>query len=113
MALARLPPRVKESQDVPFDRTKLPKPGDEVVEYHDDEPNESGDAEAQGNAMLDKGKERETKPFLSGIQLEVAKARAVLNANIGACYVNQVSQMNSELDYPECLQAYRRSMLKR
>ena len=36
------------------------------------------------------GDDDEEKPKLVGIDLEVAKARSVLNANIGACHVKLV-----------------------
>lgn len=53
----------------------------------------------EGGASSDKGKgkekeeldEPESKP-LTGLHLECAKARAILNANIGACHVKLVSK---------------------
>ena len=86
MALGKLPKRVKEIEHVPFDREKIPVPGEKDVNGTD----RSGE-----EGKSDKGKERESeKPPLTGIQLEYAKARSVLNANIGACYVNQVRMSN-------------------
>lgn len=59
-------------------------------------PDPDADAEREGG-NTDKGKgkkkveeEQELKP-LTGLQLECAKARAILNANIGACHVKLVS----------------------
>lgn len=60
-------------------------------------PDPEADAEREGG-NTDKGKEKvekeldgqELKP-LTGLQLECAKARAILNANIGACHVKLVS----------------------
>lgn len=51
-----------------------------------------------GSSDKGKGKEKEEQELdeqelkpLTGLQLECAKARAILNANIGACHVKLVS----------------------
>lgn len=76
-ALGRLPKRVEQ-----------PKP----YEAAPDPPDFADDG--AGNSL---GEEKEEKPQvvpehvpLSGLELECAKARAVLNANIGACHVKLV-----------------------
>ncbi|KAL5494704.1 hypothetical protein ACEPAI_165 [Sanghuangporus weigelae] len=70
MALGRLPKRVQEPK--PYEAPPDP------------------DAFAESSAEREENKENDEKPEpppLTGIELDCAKLRAVLNANIGACHV--------------------------
>ena len=55
-----------------------------------DDDNE--DTEADASETKDRGKSPEPAP-LTGVEAECAKARAVLNANIGACQVKLVEYL--------------------
>ena len=76
MALGRLPKRVQEPK--PYEAPPVP----------DVSAESSTDREESG-----KDDKKPEPPPLTGVKLECAKLRAVLNANVGACHVKLVSSL--------------------
>lgn len=88
-ALARLPKRPSLEEPRPYEQ--------------DTEPGDTG--EQAGDVPSSKKKKDGEKvkvesPPLMGLQLECAKARAVLNANIGACHVKLVRLIPPLANFP-------------
>lgn len=56
---------------------------------------EPGEASGAAEEKEDKAEEKEEPVKLSPLEMECAKARSVLNANIGACHIKLVRPLHS------------------
>ena len=86
-ALGHLPLRREARMHKPWEEARAPSPS------RDEPPDSvtSSTAKGKGKASEDEHEQEEqAEEPLTGLQLECAKARAILNANIGACHVKLV-----------------------
>ena len=88
-ALARLPKRPSIEEPLPYEQATEPGGTGEETD------------EAPSSEKKEDGEKAKVEPLpLTGLQLECAKARAVLNANIGACHVKLVRLIPHLQNFP-------------